>query len=79
MEKHIILLIYSRIMKSAICWFFSIVNVIASLTDSNIPERYWIDLKTKLVNEGSEMYKKIIRLKLKVSDEKNERKRYIGY
>ena len=51
-------------------YYFSIVDVIEVLTDSNIPKRYWTDLKRKLVNEGSEVYEKIVRLKLKASDGK---------
>ena len=51
-------------------YYFSVVDVIAALTDSNIPKRYWTDLKRKLVNEGSEVYDKIVRLKLKAPDGK---------
>ena len=51
-------------------YYFSVVDVIEVLTDSNIPKRYWTDLKRKLVNEGSEVYEKIVRLKLKASDGK---------
>ena len=51
-------------------YYFSIVDVIEVLTDSNIPKRYWTDLKRKLVNEGSEVYDKIVRLKLKAPDGK---------
>ena len=51
-------------------YYFSVVDVIEVLTDYNIPKRYWTDLKRKLVNEGSEVYEKIVRLKLKASDGK---------
>ena len=51
-------------------YFFSVIDVIEVLTDSNIPKRYWTDLKRKLVNEGSEVYEKIVRLKLKAPDGK---------
>jgi len=51
-------------------WFFSIVDVIEILTDSTIPKRYWSDLKNKLENEGSEVYEKIVRLKMIASDGK---------
>ncbi len=51
-------------------YYFSVVDVIEILTDSNIPKRYWTDLKRKLVNEGSEVYDKIVRLKLKAPDGK---------
>ncbi len=51
-------------------YYYSVVDVIEVLTDSNIPKRYWTDLKRKLVNEGSEVYEKIVRLKLKAPDGK---------
>ncbi len=51
-------------------YYFSIVDVISALTDSNIPKRYWSDLKRKLTEEGSELYEKIVRLKLKAQDGK---------
>ncbi len=52
-------------------WWFSIVDVIAALTDSNIPRRYWSDLKIKLKKEGFiEVYEKIVQLKLEAPDEK---------
>jgi len=46
------------------------VDVIEILTDSTIPKRYWSDLKNKLENEGSEVYEKIVRLKMISSDGK---------
>lgn len=51
-------------------YYFSVVDIIEVLTDSNIPKRYWTDLKKKLINEGSEVYEKIVRLKLKAKDGK---------
>jgi len=51
-------------------WYFSIIDVISVLTDSTIPKRYWADLKKKLKQEGSEVYDKIVRLKLKAPDGK---------
>ena len=51
-------------------WYFSIVDVIEILTDSTIPKRYWSDLKGKLKNEGSEVYEKIVRLKMIAPDGK---------
>ena len=45
-------------------WYFSIVDVIAVLTDSENPRRYWSDLKIKLKGEGSQLYEKIVQLKL---------------
>ena len=46
-------------------YFFSVVDVIEVLTDSNIPKRYWTDLKRKLTKEGSQLYENIVQLKMK--------------
>lgn len=51
-------------------YYFSVIDVIGVLTDSNIPKRYWSDLKIRLEDEGSEVYEKIVRLKLKARDGK---------
>jgi hypothetical protein len=51
-------------------WFFSIVDVVAVLTDSERSRKYWNDLKTKLLEEGSELSEKIGQLKLQSSDGK---------
>jgi hypothetical protein len=51
-------------------WYFSVIDVVEILTGSSIPKRYWSDLKKKLVNEGSQPYKKIVRLKLLAEDGK---------
>ena len=51
-------------------YYFSVVDVIEILTDSNIPKRYWTDLKRKLIDEGSELYEKIVRLKMRAQDGK---------
>ena len=46
-------------------YYFSVVDVIGILTDSNIPKRYWTDLKRKLSDEGSHLYENIVQLKMK--------------
>lgn len=51
-------------------WYFSVVDVVAALTSSSIPKRYWSDLKNKLKNEGSEVYEKIVRLRMLSPDQK---------
>lgn len=51
-------------------WYFSIIDVIEVLTNSKLPKRYWSDLKTKLKSEGSEVYEKIVRLKMLSEDGK---------
>ncbi len=53
-------------------YYFSVVDVISTLTDANIPRNYWSDLKRKLKQEGSELHEKIVQLKMKsVKDGKN--------
>ncbi len=51
-------------------WYFSVVDVIAALTESSIPKRYWSDLKLRLGKEGNQSYDKIVQLKMKSTDGK---------
>ena len=51
-------------------WYFSVVDVVAVLTDSDRPRKYWNDLKKKLQQEGSELSEKIGQLKMPASDGK---------
>lgn len=51
-------------------YWFSVVDVIEALTESSNPRRYWSDLKIKLNNEGSELYEKIVQLKMRSLDGK---------
>ena len=51
-------------------WYFSIVDVIEVLTDTDRPRKYWSDLKVKLKKEGSELSEKIGQLKMLSSDGK---------
>jgi hypothetical protein len=51
-------------------WYFSIVDVIAVLTESSVPKRYWTDLKKKLTKEGSQLYENIVQLKFVAADGK---------
>ena len=51
-------------------YYFSIIDVISALTNSNVPKRYWSDLKRKLIEEGSQLYENIVQLKMKASDDK---------
>lgn len=48
----------------------SVVDVIAALTDANIPRNYWSDLKRRMVEEGSEVHEKNVQLKLRAKDGK---------
>jgi hypothetical protein len=51
-------------------WYFSIIDVIAVLTETERPRKYWSDLKAKLNKEGSQLSEKIGQLKLLSSDGK---------
>ncbi|MBI2630745.1 Bro-N domain-containing protein [Candidatus Nomurabacteria bacterium] len=51
-------------------WYFSVIDIIAVLSESERPRKYWDDLKRKLKEEGSELSEKIGQLKLQASDEK---------
>ena len=52
-------------------WYFSIVDVVAVLTGTENPRRYWSDLKRKLKEEGAvELYEKIVQLKMTATDGK---------
>lgn len=51
-------------------YYFSVVDVIGALTDSNIPRNYWSDLKRKLRQEGSQLHENIVQLKMKAVDGK---------
>lgn len=51
-------------------WYFSVVDVIAVLTDSPNPRNYWKVLKHRLVKEGNESVTNCNQLKLPSSDGK---------
>jgi len=52
-------------------WYFSVIDVIAILTESERPRKYWSDLKKKLTNEGYiEVSEKIGQLKMMAPDGK---------
>ena len=51
-------------------WYFSIVDVVEVLTDTDRPRKYWNDLKKKLKLEGSELSEIIGQLKMKAPDGK---------
>lgn len=51
-------------------WFFSVVDVVAVLTDSPNPRKYWSVLKTRLKSEGSELATICSQLKMQSSDGK---------
>lgn len=51
-------------------WYFSIIDVISVLTDSDNPRKYWSVLKTRLKKEGSETATNCSQLKMKATDGK---------
>jgi len=51
-------------------WYFSIIDVVEALTDTDRPRKYWNDLKKKLKKEGSELSDNIGQLKMVAPDEK---------
>ena len=52
-------------------YYFSVIDVISALTESNNPRNYWNMLKKRLKDEeGSELYTKCVQLKMKAKDGK---------
>jgi hypothetical protein len=52
-------------------WYFSIVDVVAVLTDSPNPRKYWSVLKTRIKKEGSQLATNCSQLKMRSADGKN--------
>ena len=52
-------------------WYFSIVDVVAVLTDSENPQTYWRVLKTALKKEVNQTVTKCNALKLRAADGKS--------
>ncbi|MEP6805576.1 MAG: BRO family protein [Flavobacterium sp.] len=51
-------------------WYFSVIDVIEILTGTDRPRKYWGDLKSKLLKEGSQLSDKIGQLKMEATDGK---------
>jgi len=51
-------------------WYFSIIDIISILSESDNPRKYWSVLKTRLKAEGSQLATNCSQLKLKASDGK---------
>lgn len=51
-------------------WYYSVIDVIAALTDSKNPSAYWRKLKQRLSEEGNETVTNCHKLKLEAADGK---------
>ena len=51
-------------------WYFSIVDIIAALTESNNPQTYWRVLKKRLLDEGNQSVTNCNALKMPAADGK---------
>ena len=51
-------------------WYFSIIDVIEVLSGTERPRKYWNDLKSKLIKEGSQLSEKNGQLKMSADDGK---------
>jgi cell filamentation protein len=51
-------------------WWFSIVDIVAAITDSPNPRKYWSVLKTRLKKAGSELTTRCSQLKMTAADGK---------
>ena len=51
-------------------WWFSVVDIVAAITDSPNPRKYWSVLKTRLKKAGNELTTKCSQLKLTAADGK---------
>ena len=52
-------------------WWFSVVDIVETLTESGRARKYWSDLKKRLTDEGFELSAKIGQLRLLSSDGKS--------
>jgi hypothetical protein len=56
-------------------WFFSVVDIVAALTDSVNPRDYWFKMKIRVKSEdGIELSTNCRQLKMKAADGKKRRK-----
>jgi len=51
-------------------WWYSVVDVVRALTDSDRPRKYWVDLKIKILADGFQLSEKFGQLRLQSSDGK---------
>ncbi|MEG1906875.1 MAG: Bro-N domain-containing protein, partial [Gordonibacter sp.] len=51
-------------------WYFSVVDVVAVLSESSNPRNYWNMVKARMKDEGNQTYTNCVRLKMKAADGK---------
>ena len=51
-------------------WFFAIVDIVAAITQSEAPRKYWSVLKNRLKRQGNELATNCSQLKLMAADGK---------
>ena len=51
-------------------WYFSVVDIVGALTESENPRKYWSVLKTRLRKEGNEVTTICSQLKMQAADGK---------
>lgn len=51
-------------------WYFSIVDILGVLTESDNPRKYWSVLKTRLKKEGNKLATNCHTLKMQATDGK---------
>ncbi|MCF0226101.1 MAG: hypothetical protein HUK28_02030 [Methanobrevibacter sp.] len=51
-------------------YYISVIDIIAAITESKNPNRYWSDLKIKLKEESGQPYENIVKLKMPAKDGK---------
>jgi DNA-damage-inducible protein D len=71
-EKHLAVFQGSKIRRTWFNdeWWFSVVDIVGALTQTDRARKYWSDLKNKLIEEGFEVSEKIGQLKLMAEDGK---------
>lgn len=51
-------------------WYFSIIDILGVLTESDNPRKYWSVLKTRLKKEGNKLATNCSQLKMEAADGK---------
>ncbi len=74
MEKHLAVFEGKKIRRhwddKAEKWYFSVVDIVEVLSQSERPRKYWDDMKRRLEEEGGQLSAKIGQLKMQSSDGK---------